>query len=335
MELPTMNLVALMMVGCVLLAGQADAWTKIFSREMVGNRTVFVPNHESLVLKCETRNFLHYPVTGAVSGEYRHKLFVKKGGEEIPVATSVVDGCETLVNHTVTKTSSTSVTVEVLFTLFRVKAEQAGSFTYGCMLVAEDAPNVNLLTQSSSSNNLNIVVCPEPLFSLSIEEGNSQSEIAYPNEGKHVVLNTKDECHFDYAVSYLVNGVSSSDIPSHQAVKRDDSSLEIHSPVCVGHRVCNVTAVFKYIYERNDETSQSHMSLNNCCIDVGPTPTPPKATGGNFLKQKQRPTESSVLIGLVVILAIYGVVVTGVAGVYWKRRDRYSTPPDQELREQV
>ena len=143
------------MLRFVFLAG-----TKIFSSEMVGNRTVFVPNHESLVLKCETRNFLHYPVTGAVSGEYRHKLFVKKGGEEIPVATSVVDGCETLVNHTVTKTSSTSVTVEVLFTLFRVKAEQAGSFTYGCMLVAEDAPNVNLLTQSSSSNNLNIVVCP-------------------------------------------------------------------------------------------------------------------------------------------------------------------------------
>ena len=104
---------------------------------------------------------------------------------------------------------------------------------------------------------------PEPLFSLSIEEGNSQSEFAYPNEGKHVVLNTKDECHFDYAVSYLVNGVSSSDISSHQAVKRDDSSLEIHSPVCVGHRVCNVTAVFKYIYERHDETSQSHMSLNS------------------------------------------------------------------------
>ncbi|XP_071791445.1 uncharacterized protein [Asterias amurensis] len=329
MELLTMNLVALMMVGCVLLAGQADAWTKISSKEMVGNRTVFVPNHESLVVKCETRNFLH---NGAVSEGYRHKLFVKKGGEEIPVATSVVDGCETLVNHTVTKTSPTSVNVEVLFTLFRVKAEQAGSFTYGCMLVAEDAPNVNLLTQSSSSNNLNIVVCSEPVFSLSVEERNSQSEIALP---KHVVLNTKDECHFDYAVSYLVNGVSSSDIPSDQAVKQNDSSLKIK--VCVGHHVCNVTAVFKYIYERNDETSQSHMSLNNCCIDVGPTPTPPKATvGGNFLEQKQRPTESPTLLVLVVVLAIYGVVVTGVAGfLYWKRRDRYSTPPDQELQEQV
>ena len=102
---------------------------------------------------------------------------------------------------------------------------------------------------------------PEPVFSLSVEERNSQSEIALPNEGKHVVLNTKDECHFDYAVSYMLNGVSSSDIPSDQAVKQNYSSLKIK--VCVGHHVCNVTAVFKYIYERNDETSQSHMSLNS------------------------------------------------------------------------
>ncbi len=286
-----MAALALMIVGCVFLAGHADAlFTKIISNDIhKTDQIVYVPQHEDFRLQCETRSYEHKVNTGIVPSEYRHRLFVKRGGEDILLETDPADGCETVVNHIVRPTNATYATVDHLYTIFRVTAEYAGSFTYGCMLVAENARNTSL---EPSRFNLSITICSEPHFSIGIVEGNSLSELGFPDEGKNAVLNTEEKCRFNGAVSYLVNDVpvsqmSSGDVPSTQAVELDDSSLEIHSPVCVGHGVCNVTAEFTYIFGGKIETSHSHMSLNDCCIDLGTrtTPLPPKVTASSFLSQ--------------------------------------------------